>query len=67
MTRATMMTMTMSPKPISSYFVQYPEGDSRCNSIDNHLAEIQVMVVRAAVMMSFTGERRSDAESKHCQ
>ena len=70
MTRATMMTMTMSPMMVSlmsSHSVQHPEDDTRCNSIDNHLAAIQVMVVPAAMMMSFTGERRLNGESKHCQ
>ena len=42
---ATMVAMATPPMVVatlSAHFVQYPVEDSRCNPIDNHVAEIQV-------------------------
>ena len=67
---ATMVTLAMPPMVVttlSAHFVPYPVEDSRCHSIDNHVAEREVIVVPAAVMMPFTRERRLHAESEHCQ
>ena len=67
---ATMVAMATPPMVVatlSAHFVQYPVEDSRCNPIDNHVAEIELIVVPAAVLMPFIREHRLHAESKHCQ
>ena len=54
-------------KAMPPLFVRYPEKGSRGNSVENRLAGRNVMAERAAATLSLTGERRLDAESKHCE
>ena len=67
---ATTVALAMPPMVVttlSAHFLQYPVEDSRCNPIDDHVAEIEVIVVPAALRMPFNREHRLHAESKHCQ
>ena len=50
-----------------SRFVQHPVEGSRGNSEENRLAGREVIAVPAAVALSLPGERRLDAERKHCE
>ena len=50
-----------------SRFVQHPVEGSRGNSEENRLAGRGVIAVPAAVALSLPGERRLDAERKHCE
>ena len=47
-------------------FVRHPEKGSRGNSKENRLAGRKGMAELAAATLSLAGERRLDAERKHC-
>ena len=54
-------------RTMSRLLVQHPVKGSRGSSKENRLAGREVMAALAAVALSLTGERRVDAESKHCE
>ena len=57
-----MAVMSASPR-----IVQHPVEGSRGNSEENRLAGREAVAVPATVTLSLPGERRLDAESKHCE
>ena len=62
-TRMLPMTVMSASPP----FVQHPVEGSRGNSEENRLAGREVIAVPATVALSLPGERRLDAERKHCE
>ena len=64
------MMATVTPMVAMSlwrHFVPHPVENTRGQSMDDHLAGTEGIVVPAAVMMSFTSRHRLDAESEKCQ
>ena len=64
------MATRMLPMTVMSAlhrFVQHPVQGSRGNSEENRLAGREVIAVPATVALSLPGERRLDAERKHCE
>ena len=58
----------MTVNSVSPLFVRYPENGPHGNSVENRLAgRKSIMAVLAPIGSSLTGDRRLDAESKHCE
>lgn len=66
---ATMATrmLPMTVMSASPRIVQHPVEGSRGNSEENRLAGREAIAVPATVALSLPGERRLDAERKHCE